>query len=198
MKSVFKPLLIAGLLAGFGFSALAQSGPMGGGMGGPGGEHRGMMGHHGMQGGGKMDPAKMEERMAARQAVLKVRLKVTADQEGAWTAFTSAMKPSPDMLKRRADMHADMGKLTTPERIDRMKAMRGERDAQMDKHAAAVKTFYAVLTPEQKKVFDAQPMRGGHERGQGRGHGGMRGGHEGMHGGQGGPGMRMAPPPAKS
>ena len=68
MKSVFKPLLIAGLLAGFGFSALAQSGPMGGGMGGPGGEHRGMMGHHGMQGGGKMDPAKMEERMAARQA----------------------------------------------------------------------------------------------------------------------------------
>ena len=179
MKSVMNPLVIASLMAGFGFSALAQSGPMGG----PGGDHRGMMGHHGMQGKGPMDPARMEEHMAKRQAVLKVRLKVTADQEAAWSAFTNAMKPSPDMLKRRADMRAEMGKLTTPERIDKMKAMRGERDAEMDKHAAAVKTFYAVLTPEQKKVFDAQHMRGGHDRG----HGGMRGG----------PGGHMAPPAAK-
>ena len=172
MKSVLKPLMLAGLMAGFGFSALAQSGPTApaGGMGGPGGQHR-------MHGKGPMDPARMEEHMAKRQAVLKVRLKVTADQEGAWTTFTNAMKPSPDMLKRRADMRAEMDKLTTPERMDKMKALRGERDAQMDKHAAAVKTFYAVLTPEQKKVFDAQHMRGGHERG---------------------PGGRMAPPPAKS
>lgn len=193
MKSVFKPLLIAGLMAGIGFSAIAQSGPMGamgGGMGGQGGEQRGMMSHHGMQGKGQMDPAKMEERMAARQAVLKVRLKITSTQEAAWTAFTTAMKPSPDMLKRRADMHAEMGKLTTPERIDKMKAMRGERDAEMDKHAAAVKTLYAVLTPEQKKVFDTQPMRGGH----GRGHGGMHGDS----GAQGGHGGHMAPPAAKS
>lgn len=196
MKSVLKPLLLAGLMAGIGFSALAQSGPMGG-MGGHGGEHRGMTGHHGMQGKGQMDPAKMEERMAARQAVLKVRLKITADQESAWTAFTNAMKPSPDMLKRRADMRAEMGKLTTPERMDKMKAMRGERDAAMDKHAAAVKTLYAVLTPEQKKVFDTQPMRGSHERGQGRGHGGMHGGAGGS-GGLGGHGGHMAPPAVKS
>ena len=201
MKSVFKPLLIAGLMAGIGFSALAQSGPMGamgggmgGGMGGQGAEHRGMMGHHGMQGKGQMDPAKMEERMAARQAVLKVRLKITATQEAAWTAFTTAMKPSPDMLKRRADMHAEMSKLTMPERMDKMKSMRGERDAEMDKHAAAAKTLYAVLTPEQKKVFDTQPMRGGHERGHGRGHGGMHGDS----GAQGGHGGHMAPPAAKS
>ncbi len=185
MKSVLKPLMLAGLMAGFGFSALAQPTSTGG-MGGPGGP----AGHHRMHDKGPMDPARMEEHMAKRQAVLKVRLKVTADQEGAWTTFTSAMKPSPDMLKRRADLRAEMDKLTTPERMDKMKALRGERDAQMDKHAAAVKTFYAVLTPEQKKVFDAQHMRGGHERR----HGGMHGGP----GGQGGPGGRMAPPPAKS
>ena len=78
--------------------------------------------------------------------------------------------------------------------MDKMKSMRGERDAEMDKHAAAVKTLYAVLTPEQKKVFDTQPMRGGHERGHGRGHGGMHGDS----GAQGGHGGHMAPPAAKS
>jgi Spy/CpxP family protein refolding chaperone len=30
----------------------------------------------------------------------------------------------------------------------------------MDKHITAVKTFYAALTPEQKKTFDAKAMPG--------------------------------------
>jgi Spy/CpxP family protein refolding chaperone len=30
----------------------------------------------------------------------------------------------------------------------------------MDKHTAAVKSFYAVLTPEQKKTFDTKAMSG--------------------------------------
>jgi Spy/CpxP family protein refolding chaperone len=34
------------------------------------------------------------------------------------------------------------------------------RVAEMDKYAAGVKAFYSVLTPEQKKIFDAKAMPG--------------------------------------
>ncbi len=165
-STAFKPLLLAALMAGTAFSALAQTpppaGPMGG-PGGPGGEQRGMMRH------GPMDPAKMQAMMAHRQAALKEKLKITGAQEGAWTAFTSTMQPSADMHKRRMEMRAEMDKLTTPERIDKMRALRSQRDAEMDKRANATKTFYAALSPEQQKVFDAQRMRGG--PGHGRRHG---------------------------
>jgi Spy/CpxP family protein refolding chaperone len=46
--------------------------------------------------------------------------------------------------------------------------MRTARMAEMDKRADATKTFYAALSPEQKKVFDAETARGRH-------------GHHGMH-----------------
>jgi len=165
MKSVMKPLLLAGLMAGAGFSALAQTTPAG-----PGGDRPGMM-NHGRMGHGPRDPAKMQEMMAKHQAALKDKLKITAAQETAWTTFTTAMKPPADMGKGREAMRAEMEKLSTPERIDKMKALRAQRDAEMDKRATATKTFYAALTPEQQKVFDAQHMRGGH----GAHHGGDRG-----------------------
>jgi Spy/CpxP family protein refolding chaperone len=82
-------------------------------------------------------------------------------------------------------MMADMAKLTTPERIDKMKALgaqhMAEMTAAMDKRAEATKAFYAVLTPEQQKVFDAHGMPG-----QGKDH------SHGMHGGK-GP-MQTVPP----
>lgn len=163
--TALKPLLLASLMAGAAFSALAQTppaGPTAGHMGGP-GEHRGMMRH------GPMDPAKMQAMVAQRQAALKEKLKITASQEGAWTSFTSTMQPPTDMHKRRMEMRAEMDKLTTPERIDRMRALRSQRDAEMDRRADATKTFYAALSPEQQKVFDAQRMHGGHGPGQGHG-----------------------------
>lgn len=156
-STALKPLLLAGLMAGATFCALAQTPPAGP-MGGPGGEQRGMMRH------GPMDPAKVQAMVAKHQAALKEKLKITAAQEGAWTAFTSTLQPSADMHQRRMDMRAEMDKLTTPERIDKMRSLRAERDARMDKRASATKTFYAALSPEQQKVFDAQTMRGGHGR----------------------------------
>lgn len=128
MKSVFKPVLIAGLMATLGLVAFAQTPGQGSPM-----QHGDMMGkggpsqHEGM---GKMDPAKMQERMADMK--------------------------HPD--------RAEMDKLTTPERIDKMRALRTQRDAEMDKRADATKAFYATLTPEQKKVFDANTARSHHGR----------------------------------
>ena len=163
MRAALKPLLLASLIAAVALPAVSQTPPAGP-TGGPGGEQRGMTRH------GPMDPAKMQAMMAKRQAALKETLKITAAQEGAWSAFTSTMQPSAEMHNRRKEMRAEMDKLTTPERIDKMRALRTQRDAEMDKRAGATKTFYAALSPEQQKVFDAQHIGRGHA-GHGRRHG---------------------------
>lgn len=166
MKHAHKHLIAAALLA-LGFAATAQPAPA------PapvtpearaGGSHHGSMGHH-----GRMDPAKMQERMqqhmAQRQAQLKQKLQITPAQESAWTAYVAAMQPPANM--QRID-RAEFARLTTPERIDRMRALRAAHHAEMDKRGEATKTFYAALTAEQKKVFDAENSRGrrgGHHRG---------------------------------
>ena len=123
------------------------------------------------------------QRHAKHLAELKAQLKLTAAQEPAWTTFTTAMQPGerPARLDRQ-----DMDKLTTPERIDRMRALRAQHAAEADRRGEATKAFYAALTPEQQKTFDAQAHRG-HRMG------GMKGGegrHHGGHGGPGGPGER--------
>jgi Spy/CpxP family protein refolding chaperone len=90
------------------------------------------------------------------------------------------MKPAAGKAPKSRDemrkMHEEMQKLTTPERIDRMKAMRAEHQAQMDKRTDAVKTFYAALNPEQRASFDALHRQGGP-----RGHFG-HGSHDGKAG----------------
>lgn len=161
MKTNLKISLIAGLLlaAGLAYSQSPMGGGqcdmMGGGMYGQGMSHRGM---------GKMDPAKMQTRMNQHLASLKAQLKITAAQEAAWTSFVEAHKLPAGMSAKQPTAMADLAKLPTPERIDKMKELRaqhmGEMTAAMDKHGEATKAFYAVLTPEQQKVFDAHAMMG--------------------------------------
>ena len=148
MKSVFKPLLICAFLATAGLAAYAQ------GTGGP-------MMHH-----GHMDPAKMQQMMAKRQDALKAKLNLAATQEGAWAAYVAAMQPPADMGARmspenRKKMHDEWAALTTPQRIDRMNEMKVRRDAEMAKRGDATKSFYAALSAEQQKVFDASTTRHG-------------------------------------
>lgn len=191
MISLRQRLAVAGLLASAAFAAAAQTPPPGGPMMGHGpmgvGPHGAQQG--GPMAGGRHDPAQMQTHMAERQArrlaLLKAQLKLDAGQEGAWKTFTEAMKPQPH--KRPAP--EEMAALTTPERIDRMQALKAERDAHQTRRANAVKTFYAVLTAEQKRSFDAATLRvmQGGPRGE---HGGPGGHHGGGHPGMMGPGPR--------
>ena len=138
------------------------------------------------------DPARMQERremrmqqrMAQHLADLKARLQITPTQEGAWTEFANTVqshKRAPGMNRQ------DMAQLTTPERIDRMRALRAERIAEADRHGDATKALYAALSPAQQKTMDEQTLRHhgkgnrmGEGRPMGRGdHGGMH--HHGMH-----------------
>ena len=170
-----KSLVLASLLATVGASAMAQgaattttpAGPATSSMpGDPRGEH---MGRH--------DPAKMQAWIAKRQAEMKAKLKITPAQEGAWTSYTAAMQPPAHHARLTPEQRAEFDKLTTPQRIDKMRELRTQRmtemGASMDKRGEATKTFYGVLTPDQQKVFDAEHKRHG---------------RHGEHGGRGGPG----------
>ena len=129
------------------------------------------------------------ERHAGHQAQLKSSLKITASQEAAWDAYVAATAPNPPAGAPRMSKE-EWSKLTTPQRLDRMQALRAERDAAMAKRIDAVKTFYAALTPEQQKVFDTQAHGGFHRAGMKGEH--RKGGHG--HGERGGPhGMGMGP-----
>ena len=166
MKQLRRSLLAAGLVAAVGAGAVVQAqtppaeGP---------GHH--MRGDHGQPDPAKMAEmrARMEQRMAERLGQLKQKLQITPAQENAWNAWTTAIKPT----ARQHPQHQDWSQLTTPERIDRMRAMRAERSAAMDQRMDATKNFYSALNPEQRKVFDVEGLR--FLAGKHRHHGGHHG-----------------------
>lgn len=98
--------------------------------------------------------AEMQERRAKRQAALKAKLGITAEQEPAWNAFVARTTPEPQTSHRAK--REDWAKLTTPERLDKMQAHQAERAAAMTRHIDATRSFYSALTPEQQKLFDTQ------------------------------------------
>jgi Spy/CpxP family protein refolding chaperone len=158
MNTAQRLLISAAFLSSLAGAAMAQPGPM-------------------VDGQGPARLEKMRERMAERHskhlAELKTKLQLQAGQEAAWNTFAQAMQP-PAKPVQRPD-RAAFEKLTTPERIDQMMAIKAQRDERMQKHADATKAFYATLNPEQKKTFDAETARFMAQR-MGMGHG-MPGGH---------------------
>jgi protein CpxP len=156
MSKHFKPAVLAAILATSTLAVLAQP------AGGP--PPEGQPGMH------QNEPdrrahrqERMKAHMAKRAAELKADLKLTPEQEGSWNAYLAAMKPSaPPALPKREDI----AKLSTPERLDKMREMRQQRDAEFDKRDAATRSFYAGLNPEQQKTFDARTARPMHEEGR--------------------------------
>lgn len=131
----------------------------------------GMMsgGHHMAQ--ERPDPATIAKNHADH---LRAALQLTPAQEPALAALIASMKPPADHMDGMEGGHDAMSKLTTPQRLDKMLAKMDEHRAAMVDHVAAIKRFYAQLTPSQQKAFDTMhndhrgPMMGG-------GHKGMRG-----------------------
>jgi hypothetical protein len=99
----------------------------------------------------------MQQRHAQHLAALKEKLKLTPAQEGAWSTFAAAQQlpPAPPPRMDRAEL----AKLTTPQRLDLMQQRQAERSAMFTKRADAARAFYATLSPEQQKTFDAESMR---------------------------------------
>jgi len=152
-KHLFASLIAAGIASvSFGaYAAGPDCGPMGGG-----------------QAFGGRSPERMQAHFEKRQTELRDKLKLNANQQAAWNTFISKMKPTETM--KRPD-RAEFDKLSAPERMEKMRELMLERDKHMSNRIAATKEFYAVLTPEQQKIFNDEFRFGGrhgmhHRRGE--------------------------------
>ena len=157
MTTFRKSLLIGLTAAGLGVASFAAyadrpgCGPMGAGPA--------SFGEHGRS------PEKMAAYFEKRQAELHDKLKLNANQEGAWNAYIAKIKSVEP--QKRPD-RAEIEKLPAPERMDKMFNFMQENQKRMAERIAATKKFYAVLTPEQQKIFDAEFQHGkGHRRHRG-------------------------------
>jgi hypothetical protein len=113
-----------------------------------------------------------EARHAERTQALHDVLGIQPTQEQAFAGFIAAMRPPEqdrdgDRGPGPRDGAGSRAAMTTPERLDRMKAEMDRRFAAMrdafERRAEATKTLYAALDPRQRTVMDALPeLRGGH------------------------------------
>lgn len=149
MTTFRKRLLIGLMAAGIGaasFAAYAERpgcGPMGAGPAAFGERGR--------------SPEKMAAWFEKRQAELHDKLKLNASQEGAWKNYIARVKPTEP--PKRPD-RAEIEKLPAPERMEKMLGFMQENEKRMADRIAATKEFYAVLTPEQQKIFNDEFMPG--------------------------------------
>jgi protein CpxP len=138
-------------------------------------------------------------RQAERIKALHDALNIRPDQEGAFQAFVASMRPeqrgaTPGGQRPEGMGYPpqDMAAMTTPARLDAMGRMMDERVARtrerFQRHAAAAKALYAVLSPEQRRTLDALPDLMGHGMGMGGGR------HRGLDKPGMGPGADAGPP----
>jgi protein CpxP len=106
--------------------------------------------------------AKWSEHGARRQARLHDALQLNGGQETAWAAYQASIKPQAGM-GMRGD-RAAWAAMSAPARMEKMIAVSRQHTAVMESRLGALNTFYSVLSPTQKKVFDENTRGGGHAR----------------------------------
>lgn len=113
------------------------------------GDHIPMGVHRGMP--DAQSAEKMQEQWLKRMANLHEKLKLNTLQEEAWKTFLAAMSqvtvPTPITP-------AEMARLSVPERMEKGLALMKEHEKNMTARLAAVKTFYAMLSTDQQKIFN--------------------------------------------
>jgi hypothetical protein len=108
----------------------------------------------------------MKARQEHRARFLHDVLNIRPDQEVALQAFLADTQRQPHEHKDWAERDGQAATpMTTPQRLDQMAAMMARRSAEhqaaFQRRADAIKRFYAVLSPVQKRAFDALRERGG-------------------------------------
>jgi len=105
------------------------------------------MGPRAMYGGG----GNVDENLAS----LKAQLGITEKQEAAWQAFVkNAKEQDASGQARYAKMREARTGGSAPEFAALQAEFQKQRQAELETNAAALKSLYAALTPEQKKLAD--------------------------------------------
>jgi hypothetical protein len=89
---------------------------------------------------------------------LHASLHITAAQEDAWRAFMAASQPDPQQQARERAAQQMLPGLTAPQRVDLSIAAMQADLATMRQRGAALKAFYATLTPAQQATFDRETL----------------------------------------
>jgi periplasmic protein CpxP/Spy len=122
---------------------------------------------------GKFDKAQWQEHklehFEKHQERLHTVLQLNATQETAWNTYQAQIKPKE---KGEHPDFAELDKLGTIQRLDKMEAWDKTRDARQAERSKAIRTFYAQLNDSQKKVFDENAFPHPHHGGRGHDHGG--------------------------
>ncbi len=148
MKTMFRHLAVAGLVACGALAGAAQAQPPGPPPGGA-----GQYGQYGQP------PS--PQQMASD---LRRRLMLRPDQEGALQDFVRATSPPPGMQERMYEQQQEARSLPTPQRLDMMISNMDEMRQMMLARVQATKAFYRQLTPDQQRAFD---QMGAQQSGQG-------------------------------
>ncbi len=104
--------------------------------------------------------ARMAERHQQRMEQLRTRLQLTPEQEPAWRAFQARMTPPQRQADGPRGDRPDFAAMTTPQRIERMKAWQAERQTAQQQRMEATLSFYQALNPSQQRVFDQDTVPG--------------------------------------
>lgn len=110
--------------------------------------------HHGPQAQAERQK-RFEQALAERQARLKDSLQLRPEQESAWKDFVGQTQPKPRAMGERLSRE-QWNQMNTLQRLDRLEAMKAERDAQFKQRHDGIRRFYSQLSPSQQKAFDAQ------------------------------------------
>lgn len=162
MKRATKIAVAVGLALGIGTAVVVVAQPYGG-MGGGGMMGGGMMGGGpGMMGGGDYG-YNFEDRLAAQKSALKI----TPEQESAWSAYADVAKKQFDVMLTQHEAMWKSAPSSSADRYELHSKFMAQRAQQHEALSAAYKSLYAVLTPEQRALAD---QRGGFgPRGSGAG-----------------------------
>jgi len=89
-----------------------------------------------------------------RLETLKSNLKLNANQEAAWTEWVGKIKGDYAGWEEKRKNEESWASLPAPDRMEKMLAFSKEHIARQEVRLAATKTFYAILSPEQRQTFD--------------------------------------------
>jgi periplasmic protein CpxP/Spy len=101
----------------------------------------------------KCDYWKGEEK---RLESLKADLKLTANQEAAWTEWAGKIKADKKGWETKRKEVESWSNLPVPVRMEKMLAFSKEHIATQEAHLEATKIFYAKLSLDQRKIFDKE------------------------------------------
>lgn len=111
-----------------------------------------------------------EEWRQKKAQELRAVLQIRPDQEQAFAAYEAALDARPGRGGEGGRRWNEGGSeaMTTPQRLDLRLEMMNRRMAEFRRRAEATKAFYAALSPQQQRAFDALEDAHGRRWGGGR------------------------------